>query len=68
MECCGWDNPKSGIIPLETGNCILYSKRIVGPLIKEMIGDTIKIYSETFFDCGVSLIILNDSINVIIIQ
>ena len=54
MECYGWDNPKSGPTPTETGNCILYSKRIVGPLIREMIGDTLKIYSETFFDCGMN--------------
>jgi hypothetical protein len=68
MECYGWDNPKSGITPLETGNCILYSKRIVGPLIREMIGDTLKIYSETFFDCGELPVILNDSIKIIINQ
>ena len=66
MECYGWDNPKSGPTPRETGNCILYSKRIVGPLIREMIGDTLKIYSETFFDCGLNSESVRDSISVII--
>jgi len=66
MECYGWDNPKSGPTPRETGNCILYSKRIVGPLIREMIGDTLKIYSETFFDCGMNSESVRDSISVII--
>ena len=66
MKCFGWDNPKSGPTPTETGNCILYSKRIVGPLIREMIGDTLKIYSETFFDCGMNSESLRDSISVII--
>jgi hypothetical protein len=66
MECDGWDNPKSGPTPTETRNCILYSKRIVGPLIREMIGDTLKIYSETFFDCGMNSESVRDSISVII--
>ena len=66
MECYGWDNSKSGPTPTETGNCILYSKRIVGPLIREMIGDTLKIYSDTFFDCGDDSKIILDSISVII--
>ena len=66
MECYGWSNPYSGTTPLETGNCILYSKRIVGPLIREMIGDTLKIYSETFFDCGMNSESVRDSISVII--
>lgn len=66
MECYGWSNPYSGTTPLETGNCILYSKRIVGPLIREMIGDTLKIYSETFFDCGMDSESVSDSISVII--
>ncbi|PWH11174.1 hypothetical protein DEJ39_02450 [Bacteroidetes bacterium SCGC AAA795-G10] len=66
MSCYGWDNPKSGPTPIETGNCILYTKRIVGPLIREMIGDTIKIYSETFFDCGLNSKSVRDSISVII--
>ena len=35
--------PNSGPTFNETGNCIMYSKRIVGPLIKEMIGDTMKV-------------------------
>ena len=66
MECFGWDDPYSGTTPLETGNCILYSKRIVGSLIREMIGDTLKIYSETFFDCGMNSESVRDSISVII--
>ena len=66
MECYGWSNPKSGPTFSETGNCILYSKRIVGPLIREMIGDTLKIYSETFFDCGMGSKFIRDSISVII--
>ena len=66
MECYGWDNTKSGPTPIETGNCILYSKRIVGPLIRKMIGDTLKIYSETYFDCGDDSKIILDSISVII--
>ena len=66
MECYGWSNPKSGNTPIETGNCILYSKRIVGPLIREMVGDTIKIYSETFFDCGGDSMWTVNSIDVII--
>jgi len=66
MECYGWSNPKSGPTFSETGNCILYSKRIVGPLIREMIGDTLKIYSETYFDCGMDSQSVRDSISVII--
>ena len=66
MECYGWSNPKSGNTPLQTDNCTLYSKRIVGPLIREMIGDTIKIYSETFFDCGGDSMWTVNSIDVII--
>ena len=31
---------------------MIISKRIVGPLIKDMIGDTLTIYSNTVFDCG----------------
>ena len=68
MECYGWDNPKSGPTFSETGNCILYSKRIVGPLIRKMIGDTLKIYSETYFDCGMNSESVRDSISVIINQ
>ena len=68
MECYGWSNPKSGPTFSETGNCILYSKRIVGPLIRKMIGDTLKIYSETYFDCGMNSESLRDSISVIINQ
>ena len=68
MECYGWDNPKSGPTYSETGNCILYSKRIVGPLIRKMIGDTLKIYSETYFDCGMNSESVRDSISVIINQ
>ena len=44
----------------------MYSKRIVGPLIKEMIGDTIRIYSKTFFDCGDKSKYIKDSIKIII--
>ena len=66
MECYGWDNPNSGPTFYETGNCTLYSKRIIGPLITEMIGDTIKVFSETFFDCGESSKVVRDSISVII--
>jgi hypothetical protein len=66
MECYGWSNPKSGPEFSETGNCILYSKRIVGPLIRKMIGDTLKIYSETYFDCGMNSESVRDSISVII--
>ncbi|MDB9780076.1 hypothetical protein OAB54_07545 [Flavobacteriaceae bacterium] len=66
MECYGWRNPKSGPTFSETGNCILYSKRIVGPLIRKMIGDTLKIYSETYFDCGMNSESVRDSISVII--
>ena len=66
MECYGWSNPKSGPKFSETGNCILYSKRIVGPLIRGMIGDTLKIYSETYFDCGMDSQSVRDSISVII--
>lgn len=68
MECYGWSNPKSGPTFSETGNCILYSKRIVGPLIRKMIGDTLKIYSETYFDCGMNSESVRDSISVIINQ
>ena len=34
--------------------------------ITKMIGDTIKIYSETFFDCGMNSKVVKDSISVII--
>jgi len=66
MKCYGWKNPKSGPTFYETGNCILYSKRIIGPVIRRMIGDTIKVYSQTKFDCGVESNVINDSINIII--
>ncbi len=64
--CYGWTNPKSGPTPTATNSCTMYSKRIVGPLIKEMIGDTITIYSKTFFDCGQKSLQVLDSIKVII--
>lgn len=64
--CYGWSNPNSGTTPTSTDNCIMYSKRIVGPLIREMVGDTIKIYSETYFDCANDFKIVNDSLRVII--
>jgi hypothetical protein len=67
MECYGWDGP-SGPVPNETGNCLLYSKRKVGPIIRDFIGDTIKIYSDTFFDCGSNSISVKDSISVIIME
>ena len=66
MECYGWSNPYSGITPTTTGNCPMISKRIVGPLIQEMIGDTITIYSKTFFDCGQNSLEVLDSLKVII--
>ncbi len=66
ISCWGWTNPKSGPTPTFTDNCVMYSKRIVGPLISEMIGDTIKIYSETYFDCGSKFRSVKDSISVII--
>ena len=66
MKCYGWSNPKSGPSPTVTDNCVMYSKRIIGPLIREMIGDTIKIYSETYFDCGEDFRIVKDSLSVII--
>ena len=73
MECYGWANPDSGPTFYETGNCTMYSKRIVGPLIREMIGDTIKIYSLTVFGCNENISIgyrgdrrVRDSISVII--
>tara|TARA_B100001769_G_scaffold69443_1_gene51790 strand:- start:723 stop:1382 length:660 start_codon:yes stop_codon:yes gene_type:complete len=66
MKCYGWTNPNSGPTFNETGNCIMYSKRIVGPLIKEMIGDTIRIYSKTYFDCGDKSKYVKDSIKIII--
>lgn len=66
MDCYGWDNPYSGTTPKSTENCVLTSKRIVGPLLREMVGDTIKIYSKTFFDCNSVNHEIIDSINVII--
>lgn len=64
MACYGWNNQKSGPTPIRTGNCVMYSQRIVGPLIQDMIGDTITIYSNTDFHCrSFSLL---DSIKVII--
>lgn len=68
MECYGWDEPFSGPTPSVTGNCLLYSKRKVGPIIRDFIGDTIKIYSNTFFDCGSNSISVKDSISVIIME
>jgi hypothetical protein len=65
FECYGWTNPKSGPTPLETGNCVLYSKRIVGALIQKRLGDTLPIYSEANFDCG-GLEVVKDSILVIL--
>ena len=65
IECYGEENPRMGTKLIDIGNCSLYSKRIVGPLIKDMVGDTIKIYSKTFFDCSPDTIV-RDSISVVI--
>jgi len=40
-------------------------KKIIGPILREMIGGTISIYSKTTFDCGEKTIILNNSIKII---
>ena len=66
MKCYGWKNPKSGPTFYETGNCVLCSKRIVGPVLKSMIGDTIKVFSQTKFDCGEDSYVIKDSINIIL--
>ena len=65
IECYGEENPRMGTKLLDIEKCSLYSKRIVGPLIRDMVGDTIKIYSETWFDCSPSKFV-RDSISVII--
>ena len=67
MECYGWDEPFSGPTPLVTGDCKMYSKRIVGPIPNLFKGDTIKIYSQTYFDCGNFSEQKRDSLSVIII-
>lgn len=66
MACYGWDEPYSGPTPLSTGNCILYSKRIVGPVPNSMDNDTISVYSTTFFDCGSKSKVVKDSLKIII--
>ena len=50
-----------------TGDCKMYSKRIVGPIPNLFKGDTIKIYSQTYFDCGNFSEQKRDSLSVIII-
>jgi len=67
QECFGWNDPYSGPTPSVTGDCIMYSKRIVGPIPNLFKGDTIKIFSRTNFDCGNSSKYLKDSLSVIII-
>ena len=66
ISCWGWTNQNSGPTVSETGNCVMLTKQLIGPLIREMIGDTITIHSETVFDCGVPNEVLRDSIRVII--
>lgn len=66
ISCWGWTNQNSGPTVSETGNCVMMTEQLIGPLIREMIGDTITIHSETFFDCGVANAFLRDSIRVII--
>lgn len=67
QECFGWSEPYSGPTPSVTGDCIMYSKRIVGPIPNLFKGDTIKIFSRTNFDCGNRSKYLKDSLSVIII-
>ena len=67
QECFGWNDPYSGPTPSVTGDCIMYSKRIVGPIPNLLKGDTIKIFSRTNFDCGNRIKYLKDSLSVIII-
>jgi len=45
----------------------MYSKRIVGPIPNLFKGDTLKIYSETEFDCGNNSKMVRDILRVIII-
>lgn len=66
ISCWGWTNQNSGPTVSETGNCVMLTKQLIGPLIREMIGDTITIHSETVFDCGAPNEVLRDSIRVII--
>ena len=49
------------------GGFKMYSKRIVGPIPNMFKGDTIKIYSQTYFDCGNFSEQKRDSLSVIII-
>ena len=67
QECFGWSEPYSGPTPSVTGDCIMYSKRIVGPIPSLFKGDTIKIFSRTNFDCGNRSKYIKDSLSVIII-
>ena len=66
-ECYGWRDQNSGPTPSFTGDCLMYSKRIVGPIPNLFKGDTLKIYSETEFDCGMNSKMVRDSLSVIII-
>ena len=66
ISCWGWSNQNSGPTVLETGNCVMLTEQLIGPLIREMIGDTITIHSESVFDCGISNDVQRDSIRVII--
>jgi len=66
ISCWGWTNQNSGPTVSETGNCVMITEQLIGPLIREMIGDTITIHSETIFDCGVPNEFLRDFIRVII--
>ena len=66
ISCWGWINQNSGPTVSETGNCVMLTEQLIGPLIREMIGDTITIHSETLFDCGTPNEVLRDSIRVII--
>ena len=67
QECFGWDEPYSGPTPSVTGDCTMYSKRIVGPIPNLFKGDTLKIFSRTYFDCGNRSKYVKDSLSVIII-
>lgn len=62
--CWGWTNTNSGPTPIETNNCVMIGKKIVGPILREMIGDTLKIYSITTFSCGNRTESILDSIRV----
>lgn len=65
-SCWGWTNPNSGPTPKETNSCVMVGKKIVGPIIRDMVGDTITIYSKTTFNCGERTQSVLDSIKVIV--